>query len=196
MDSSSSLVEDRSRNALVSWALVAAVSVVAVLDLLRGDLLWAGFAVVVVAVAALPAVVTRDRSVVVSWEALALATLPLVARFGDRFVEPLTYVSVATLALLVALEIVAFTEAEMPPWFAVVFVVMTTMTVAALWAVVQYHADALLGTDFLSSRTALMWDLLGATAVGIAAGIVFEFYFLRADASRDSRFASGGKTDG
>jgi len=71
-----------------------------VLNLLRGDLLWTGFVVVVVAVAVLPAAVTRNRSVIVSWEALALATLPLVARFGDRFVEPLTYVPVATLALL------------------------------------------------------------------------------------------------
>jgi len=196
MGSSQSLVEDRSRNAVASWALVAVLSAVAVLDLLRGDLLWAVFTAVVVAVAVVPAAVTRDRSVVVSWEALALATLPLVARFGGRFVEPLTYVSVATLALLVALEIVAFTEAEMPPWFAVAFVVMTTMTVAALWAVVQYHADAVLGTDFLSSRTALMWDLLGASAVGIAAGVVFEFYFMRADVPRGDRLASGGETDG
>ncbi|WP_123539129.1 hypothetical protein [Halosimplex salinum] len=196
MDSSPSLVEDRSRNAVVSWSLVAVLSVVVVLDVLRGDLLWAVFTAVVVAVAALPAVVTRDRSVVVSWEALALATVPLVARLAGRSVELLTYVSVATLALLVALEIVAFTDAEMPPWFAVTFVVMTTMTVAALWAVVQYHADALLGTELLSSRTALMWDLLGATGVGIAAGVVFEFYFLRTTVPRDGRVTSGGETDG
>jgi len=173
------LVEAESTNAALSWALVAVLCVAMVVDLATSQWLWAGLTGAILAVAVAPSVITGDRSAVVSWEALALSTLPVAARAVGRFADPLTYVSVATLALLVAVQLVTFSETEMPPWFAVAFVVLTTMAVAAVWAVVQFHADAVLGTEFVSERRELMWDLLGATAAGLGAGLVFEFYFRR-----------------
>jgi predicted tellurium resistance membrane protein TerC len=130
-------VEDRPVNAILSWVLVGSLALGAVADGLAGDWLWTGFALTIVAVATVPPVVTGDPSVIVSWEALLLTTLPLAAQFVDGFVDPLTYVSVATLALLVAVELVTFSETRMAPWFAVPVVVMTTMTVAGIWGVVQ-----------------------------------------------------------
>lgn len=174
-----SLAGERSLNAVLSWGLVGILALVAAADVVTGRWLWAGFSVTVIAVALVPAVVTGERAEIVNWEALLLATLPLAAQLVDRFADPMTYVSVATLALLVAVQLVRFSETEMPPWFAVTFVVMATMTVAAVWAIVQYHADTFLGTSFVPGREELMWDLVGATAGGLVAGVIFELYFER-----------------
>ena len=178
------LVDGRPLNALLSWTLIGVLAVVAATDIVTGRWLWAGFSVTVIAVALIPAVATGERSEIVAWEALLLATLPLAAQLVDRFADPMTYVSVATLALLVAVQLVRFSETEMPPWFAVIFVVMATMAIAAVWAVVQYHADAFLGTSFVPGRKELMWDLVGATAGGLVAGVIFELYFERRSTTR------------
>lgn len=79
----------------------------------------------------------------------------------------------------------------MPPWFAVSFVVMTTMTAAATWGLAQFYADALLGTSFLGGNDDLMWDLVGATAVGVGAGAVFELYFRRQSPSNRRAVSEG-----
>lgn len=173
------LVESRSLNAAVTWTLVGALVAGTLASLVAGDLLWAVFGASVVAVALVPTVILRDESAVVSWEPLALAAVPVVARWAGLFVTPMAYLSVAALALLVAVEIDSFSAAEMPPWFAVLFVVLTTLTVAGLWGILQYYSDALLGTSFLAGRVALMWELVGATAAGVGAGVLFHVYFQR-----------------
>lgn len=174
-----SLIDTRPANAAVSWSLVAFLGIVAVASALNGEVLWAVFTVAIVVVALLPAAVAGDRSVIVSWEALLLATAPVAVRHVGLYADPLSYVSAATLALLIAVEVETFSDARMTPWFAVLFVVMTTMTAAAVWGIAQFYADALIGTSFLDGNADLMWDLVGATAVGVGAGVVFELYFRR-----------------
>ncbi|PSP74829.1 hypothetical protein BRC70_01940 [Halobacteriales archaeon QH_6_68_27] len=190
-----SLIEERTRNAALSWVLIAVLLVVAVTDALVGQWLWVGFSGAVIAVALVPAVAARDPTVVVSWEALLLATVPIAAQVVGGFVDPLTYVSVATLSLLIAVQLVTFSETRMPPWFAVAYVIMTTMAVAAVWAIVQYYADQFLGTSFVPGRKELMWDLVGATAAGLATGLVFEFYFKRRPAKATGSVKRGGAND-
>ncbi|MDL5362555.1 hypothetical protein [Halalkalicoccus sp. NIPERK01] len=175
------LVGNDSRNAVAAWILTGFVVAVAVGSLLVGDLLWAGFAVCVGALAVLPAVAFRNRRVTLPWEVLALASVPLLVRtFGSGEVsEFATYLSVAAIALIVAVELQAFTPVRMTSGFAVVFVVVATMATAGAWAVVRWIADLSLATGFLRSEEALMWEFVASTAAGIAAGIVFELYFRR-----------------
>lgn len=172
-------LESRSTNAAAAWLLVAGLSVGAVANVVTGDLLWAVYAAAIVAVALVPVLLTRDASTLVSWDVLALAALPVLAHRIGVVAEPLTYVSVAALALLVAVEVDAFSAAEMPHWFAVLFVVLTTLSVASLWAVCQYASDLWLSTDFLAGRVPLMWDLVAAALAGVGAGVAFELYFRR-----------------
>ncbi|SFS09666.1 hypothetical protein SAMN05216559_3558 [Halomicrobium zhouii] len=186
------LVESRSLNAAVTWTLVGVLVAGTLASLAVGDLLWAVFGATVVAVALVPTVVMRDASVLVAWEPLALAAVPLVAQWVGLFVTPLTYLSVAALALLVAVEIDSFSTAEMPPWFAVLFVVLTTLTVAGLWGILQYFSDVLLETSFLAGRVALMWELVGATGAGVAAGVLFHLYFQRYGSIGGSSAEVGG----
>lgn len=142
-----------------------------------GRFLWAGFALAIIAIALVPAVVTRNWSAIITWEAFFLAAIPILAQLGGVFVEPLTCLSVATLALQIAVHLVSFSEVRMPPWFAVAFVITTAMTVAAGWAVVQYYTGAILGTSYIPSRAELMWDFVGSIAGGLLAGFVFVAVF-------------------
>ncbi|USZ69321.1 hypothetical protein NGM10_06175 [Halorussus salilacus] len=174
-----SMLSDGRENAAVGWVLLGVLALAAVGSLLDADPLWAGFALAAGALAALPAAFARDPEVMVPWEVVALAVLPVALRAvaGGRVVQVATYLAVAALALLVAVELDAFTSVEMSAGFAVGFVVVTTMATAGTWAVVQFAADRLLGTAFLTTPDALMWDLVFASLTGVLAGGLFEAYF-------------------
>jgi hypothetical protein len=90
-----------------------------------------------------------------------------------------TYVAVAALALVVAVDLDAFTDVEMTPDFAVAFVVVVTMAAAGLWTILQYASDVYLGTALLGDQTAVMWHLVVATVIGLVAGVAFELYVRR-----------------
>lgn len=186
------IVEDARFNAVLAWLLVAFVLLVAGGTLLQGDLVWAGFAVAVAALAVAPALAFRSASVMLPWEVLALAALPL---FGRTFVlfagigtgRVSTYLAVATIALIVAVELHLFTSVRMSHGFAVFFVVVATMAAAGVWAVVRWLLDVLLGTSFFLQpgipesviEHRLMLDFVASTAAGLLGGVVFDLYFRR-----------------
>lgn len=175
------LVESARLNAVLAWILVAGVVLVSLGSLLRGSLLWAGFAASVVGLSLLPPVAFRSWRMMLPWEVLALAVVPTVGRaLAPSAVGGVaTYLSVAALALVVAVELHLFSTVEMSYRFAVVFVVITTMAAAGAWAVVRWVADLYLGTGFLGSETALMWEFVASTVGGVGAGIFFEGYVRR-----------------
>jgi len=175
----SGLLEYERTNAALGWLVVGGLLVIAVERAASGDPLWSGLAVAVVAVAVVPPLSARNPTEMVAWEVLALAAVPIAGAYLVEFDGQLSFVAVATLALIIAVELDALTDVHMTPDVAVVFVVIVTMAVAALWSLGRFAADALLGTAYLSTNDALMWDLIGATAVGIAAGLVFELYVRR-----------------
>ncbi len=185
-----SLVETRRGNAALAWLLVVFVASVVVGSVLVGDLLWAGFAAAVGVLALIPSLAHRDPQVMLPWEVLALAALPLIGRafatvpLTSRFA---TYLAVAAVALIIAVELHLFTPVLMTPSFAVLLVVVGTMAAAGTWAVVRWSADLLLGTTFLLDpalteaeiEAGLMWEFVFSTAAGLVAGMVFEGYFRR-----------------
>jgi len=175
------LVIDERWNASLAWVLTVLVLLVAIESLVVGDLLWTAFAATVSVLALLPAAAFRTPRVMLPWEVLGLAALPIVARaFGSGQIgEFATYLSVAALALIIAVELHTFTAVEMTYWFAVLFVVVTTMATAGIWAVVRWVADIYLGTGFITSEEALMWEFVSSTIAGLGAGVVFEFYIRR-----------------
>lgn len=168
------LIETRFRNAVLSWLLVAVLAVSVAVDLLNDEVLWASFTAVVIAVALVPTVVASDATVTVSWEILLVSAVPALARLADVFVDPLGYLSVAALGLLVVAEIDQFTPARLPGWFAAAMVVMTTMSVASSWVIVRYFANLSFGTAFATSIDALMVELIVASGIGLGFGVLFE----------------------
>ncbi len=176
------LFSDRRLNAGLAWAFVAFLVVVAVEELLVGDPLSAGFSLGVAAIAAVPPVARRSPWVMLPWEVIGLASLPTVGRALATWGPAgnlATYLAVAALALMVAVQLHAFTEVRMSYGFAAVFVVVTTMAAAGVWAVARWLADVRFGTGFIASEQALMWEFVFSTAAGVLAGFVFRAYFRR-----------------
>jgi len=185
------IIADESVNATAAWLLAVVLGLLVLWTAVAGSLLWTAFTLVSLGVVLAPALVTGDRSVMPNAAVVALVTIPLVLRAAGSFRSVLVYVVLAALALAVAVEVDAFSSATFTPWFAVTFVVFTTMAVAGLWGVGQYLSDVALGTDYLTTRRDLMWELVAATAVGLGAGVVFAVTVL--DGSNgDSEAATTG----
>lgn len=184
------LLRDQRFNAAAAWLVVVMLVAVAVLSFVRGDLLWAGFAGAVAALALLPPVLLRHRHAMLPWEVLFLAALPVVGRVFATLPATgnlATYLSVAAIALIVSVELHVFTPVRMTARFAVVFVAIATMATAGTWAVVRWTADLALGTTFLldpalsdhAIEEGLMWEFVASTIAGIGAGVVFAYYVRR-----------------
>ena len=189
------VVEGRRVNAGVGWFVLAFMTVVALAELWGGEVVWGLFVLLVVAVAVVPPAAYRDGTAMLPWEVLLLAALPAVGRVivsgemvaGLTFTgRVMTYLAVATVALIVAVELDVFTPVRMSQDFAVFFVTIATMAAAGVWAVLRYASDAMLRTALLLDgrpeavvERALMLDFVAATLAGVLAGLLFEFYFRR-----------------
>ena len=186
------VLNDTRLNAAVAWLLIGLLALLAVGSALEGNLLSAGFAVAIIALALVPPVGFRSPRAMLPWEVLVLASLPVLARtvvrlsgFGTGRVS--NYVAVAAVALIVAVELHVFTPVRMSGGFAVAFVVLTTMAAAGVWAVGRWIPDVLLGTSFLLKPGVdeaviehnLMLDFVASTVAGVFGGGVFQLYFRR-----------------
>lgn len=187
-------------NAVLSWLLVA-VLVAAFAESVRDfDRLWMAFVATTAAIVLVPPAAHRDWRVMLPWELLTLALLPIFARaaVGGEVGTFAYYLSVAALALLLTVELHMFTRLHVTHWFAVLFVVMATMASTAAWTVVRWNMDRTLGTDFLSglqeqgapllpaghtaqeaANAGLMVEWIYVTLAGVVAGVLFDAYFRR-----------------
>jgi hypothetical protein len=195
MASLRSLLSPHRADAAAAWALTLVLVGAVGQFLNRGEPEWAVFTALLVAVAVVVPAATRDPSVTIPAELLALVTLPVVVRAAGALPQATPFVAAAGLALLVAVVLDAFTSLSMTPRFAAVFVVLTTMAAAGAWAVGAWAADTLIGTAFVAGKTELMWDLVVATAVGVGAGLVLDGYFHVSDRIDRLRDAAGGRVD-
>jgi len=176
-------------NAIVSWTLVGVLGLVLVESLVDFDRLWILFVAVTGIIVLVPPVAYRDWQMMLPWEVLVLALLPILVRgvLGGELGIFAYYLSVAGLALIVTVELHVFTTVRMTHWFAVVFVTMTTMASGAAWTVVRWNADRLLGTTFLSkpgmtqmeANAALSTEFVRIALAGLVAGVLFDTYFKR-----------------
>jgi hypothetical protein len=191
------LLTDTRVNAGAAWVLVGVVWLVCIESAVTGDLLWAAFAATVGVVAALPALLTRSVRAMPPAEVVLLAGLPVVGRAVAtlRVTSTVaTYLSIAAFALLVAVTLHEFTPVEMSVGFAVLFVVVTTLGAAGLWALARWGSDVHLGTTLLldpgpdgvlsdadleAIEHELMVEFVGSGIAGLVAGLVFQFYVRR-----------------
>ena len=189
------VVESERLNAVLAWVLVALLVAAVGLNVAWGSVVWAGFTAVLAVLAVIPAARYGNPLVMLPWEVLLLASFPVVGRtfiVGQRVGEftltgrVTTYLAVAAVALVIAVELDVFTPVRMNEAFALLFVVVTTMAAAGIWAVAQWAADLFLGTALLLDgrpeaiiERELMWDFVAATVAGVFAGVLFEYYFRR-----------------
>lgn len=170
-------------NALFAWLLVCILSVVLVESILDFDFQWIAFVAVVGIIVLIPPIAYREWKVMLPWELLVLALLPILVRglFGGGVGTFAAYLSIAGLALVVTVELHMFTSLRVTHWFAVSFVVLTTMASVATWTIIRWKFDQLLGTTYLSTNEHLMMEWLWVTIAGVVAGVLFDAYFRRRD---------------
>lgn len=184
------LLVDRRLNAALAWLVAGALALIAAGNVLAGEFLWAGFAGAVLALVLVPPVSDRAPATMLPWEVLVLAALPILGRGLATIPETgrvATYLSVGALALIVAVELHAFTSVKMTAGFAVLFVVVATLATAGVWAVVRWSLDRWLDTAFLldpavapaAIERGLMIEFVASAVAGLLAGVVFEYYVRR-----------------
>ena len=173
------LVRDGRLNAVAAWAMIAVLAGVLVESALDYDLLSAVIVVGLGAVVLAPTVAARDWRAMLPAELVGLALLPVLVRavFGGELGTFATYVAIAALALVIAVDLHMFTSLRLTHWFAVVFVVMATLAAAAVWTVLRWNLDQSGGTAYLTTNDALMIEWLYVTLAGLAAGLLFDGYF-------------------
>lgn len=166
-------------NAVIGWMMIGIVMLGAAESFLMNALLWGVFSLLVVAVAAIPALTNHDWMVMVPWPVLLVAAIAVVARAAEFYSEAAGYLAIATLALIVVVELEAFTPVELSRWFAVSFAVLTTLAIQSLWIITQFYSDLWLGTAFLTTQTELQEDIVIVSVVGVIVGGIFYWYFSR-----------------
>ena len=185
------LLREGRRNAVLAWILVGALGVVFVGSVLDSDVGWSVFVAATGAIVLVPPVAARSWWAMLPWELLALALAPILTRgVGGEVGTVGASLSVAGFALVVAVELRAFSSLRLTRWFAVVFVVCTTLASAGVWAIVRWTLDRWAGTTLLvtpegsadAANEALMIEFLWVTLAGLAAGLLFDAYLSRRDA--------------
>lgn len=193
------LIADDRVNATIAWVVLVAIGAIGVSALVTGGVLWATFAATLVVLALLPPVAFRSPLVMLPWEVLLLAALPIlgVAFGADRLTGHATsYLSVGAIALVLVVELQTFTSVRMTTGFAVVFVVVATMAAAALWALFRWSVAGVFGVPFAADHDDIMWEFVYSAVTGFGAGVIFELYFRRLGRLERSRLADGSAMSG
>jgi hypothetical protein len=169
-------------NAAAAWLLVVLLAATAVGIVIVTGPLWSVFALILVVLALIPPLAYRSPAVMLPWEVLLMAALPVVglAVGADRLSSQFfAYFAVAGVALVLVVELQSFTPVRLSPGFSVVFVVVATMAAAALWGLVQWGSDVALATSYVTTNEDLMYEWIYSVAAGALGGIVITLYFRR-----------------
>jgi hypothetical protein len=184
------LLRNKRTNAVIGWLLLVFLVIVVGESAISGDIAWGLFVSGIIALCILPPLAFRNPETMLPWEVIAMAALPALGRaiaVFDITQSHNLYLSIAALALIVAVELELFTAVKLTVGFAIMFVVASTLAATAVWAVLQWSLDLLIGTEFLiePGRTdraihdELMMEFVYTTISGFLAGLIFEFYFRR-----------------
>ncbi|MFB6311351.1 MAG: hypothetical protein ABEH64_09255 [Salinirussus sp.] len=177
------LFRDGRLNAFLAWIPLTVLVLVFFESLLDADYAWLTFTAAVGAIVLLPPAVYQDWRVMLPWELVGIALLPVLIRGVLRGAVGTfaTYLALAGLALLIVVELHQFTQLKVTHWFAVAIVVLATLAAVAVWTVARWSFDIVLGTAYLVDNEALMLEWTRVTLAGVAAGVLFDGYFRRRD---------------
>lgn len=195
-DEIGALLSTTRTNAILGWALFVLILITALTSLVVGQRTWSVFAIGLAVLIVIPPISLGQPQAMIPWEIALLSALPVLAHSLVTF--PLfgrvtMYLSVAAIALVVAIELHTFTSVRMTVGFAVLFVVIATLATAGIWAVVRWLSDLYLGTTLVldpmlsasEQEEQLMWDFVASTVAGVLAGAIFQIYVRRKTLATD-----------
>ncbi|WMW26380.1 hypothetical protein RE474_06645 [Methanolobus sediminis] len=184
------ILKNTSLNAFVGWTMILLLALLGIGNFIYGRFMWTILIAFVISIIITPAIRMRKLSVMPSWYFIFLVILPIVGSSTAWYFFSTSipfYVSVATIALLLAAEINWFTSVKMTYKFAILLVIVTTLAISGLWHLIEWLLDIYLGTSYLLSglspdaiNDAVMQQFIYATIAGVAAGVLFGWYFMSA----------------
>ena len=175
---------DNSMNTYLAWTLTVLIASVFIESVMDFDWAWTMFSGLVLAIILLPPLSHKDLSVMVPWEVLALTVIPVTVRSIDSAIltsQVAVFAGIAATALIVAVELHVFTQVKFTHGFAIGFTVITTLAIGGLYAVLRYLSDIYLGTTYLTTNEAFMYEFVEITVTGLLAGVIFDAYFDKKD---------------
>jgi hypothetical protein len=180
-------VRESSINAALSWFFLGIILTFALAGVAVEQFVVAGFAVAIVVVGLAPVAATESWRTMLPFPFLFVAALPLAVSVysPDVATDLVTALSIATLSLLVVVDLHLLTAVRMTAGFATSFVVIATMATAGFWAVGAGFAHYVWGTAFVQTNRQLMGVFVAATVGGLVAGAVFRWYFRRRERAGD-----------
>lgn len=174
-------------NTILSWFFVLVLGGTAYNGLMADQYEAVLFSLAAIAIVVIPSVVTRDATMMPPWHFLFLICLPTLWEVFSIFPFSIGIVpslSLATLGLLLMVEVQLLTTLQLTPWFTVLLTSLFTLAMAAVLNIARWTADVLFGTTFLldgrtqdAINTAVMIEFIAATIAGVLAGVIFYFYF-------------------
>lgn len=183
------LFESGRANAILSWVLVGLFSLVLLESVLDWDRQWMVFTTALLVIVLIPPASQRSPLVMLPWELLAVAAVPVVARaleLSQLTNDFATYLAIAAVALIVVTELHVLARVHLTHWFAIVLVMLATLAVAAAWAIIRWLMDQYLDTAFIPdshdqdlANEALMIEFGWVLVAGLVAGVLFDLYFRR-----------------
>lgn len=166
----------------LAWAAVALVLAITAWSLASGRLGWTLFGVGLAAVLLVTPAAFRSAAVMPPWPVTLLVAVPFAvgaAVPGGPVAALAAYAAVAALALVVAVQVEAFTPVRMNRGFAVALVVATTVTAAGVWELGKWLVESLTGTPLVGDNEAVMWRFVSSALAGLGAGLLFDRYLKR-----------------
>ena len=179
-----SFFRDTQLNMYLSWTLCASLLVVFFESILSFDVLWMLFSGVTLALTLVPPAKFRNMRVMLPWEVLLIAAIPVVVRAFQVSIlanQVATFVSLAAVALIIAVELHMFTPVTFNHSFAIAFTIITTLALGGIWALARFASDIYLGTTLLTTNEALMKEFINVLVAGVFSGVLFDTYFTRRD---------------
>jgi len=193
-------------NTILSWFFVLVLVGTAYSGFVADQYEAVLFSLAAIATVVTPAVVARDPTMMPPWYFLVLICLPILWDVFSIFslsVGIVPSLSLATLGLLLMVEIHLLTTLRLAPWFTVVLTSLFTLAMAAVLNIARWTTDILFGTTFLldgrtqdTINTAVMVEFIAATIAGALAGGIFYLYFQWTSApSHDRRQSQPDSSD-
>ncbi|WP_342303747.1 hypothetical protein [Methanolobus sp. ZRKC5] len=187
IDKLSKLLKNTALNALAGWSMVLLLSLLCIGNFIYGRFMWTILIAFVICIIIAPAIIMRKLSIMPSWYFIVLAIIPIVGSTTAYYFFSTSipfYLSVATIALLLAAEINWFTAVKMNYKFAILLVLIVTLAMSGLWHLIQWLLDMNLGTSYILNNqtsdainSAMMHEFIYAAIAGIVAGLIFGWYF-------------------
>jgi hypothetical protein len=173
----------------LSWIPSLVLFFLSIYFAIRGDVLWTVYGITVMTLYVLPMMSKRSSFAALPWDIMVILVVPAAvhAAVGSAWLDgdpmwmdaiaSLSFsLSMATIGMLLSVEIQMYTDVRMNSAFAVFFIVMFTLAVSGFWQVGIFLGDELYGTDNQGSNYDVMLSLSWSLVGGVLMAFVYYAY--------------------